>query len=77
MAWFREARFGMFIHYGQVCGSYYASFGLKIGLYSSLMDWHHPDSLRCANDMEARMRSTKYIEDLNVELLSNYGKIDF
>lgn len=51
-------------------------FGLKIGLYSSLMDWHHPDSWRCANDMEARMRFTKYIEDLNVELLSNYGKID-
>ena len=51
-------------------------FDLKIGLYSSLMDWHHPDSWRCANDMEARMRFTKYIEDLNVELLSNYGKID-
>ncbi len=51
-------------------------FDLKIGLYSSLMDWHHPDSWRCANDQEARMRFTKYIEDLNVELLSNYGKID-
>ena len=51
-------------------------FGLKIGFYSSLMDWHHPDSWRCANDPEARLRFTKYIEDLNVELLSNYGKID-
>lgn len=51
-------------------------FGLKIGFYSSLMDWHHPDSWRCANDPEARLRFTKYIEDLNMELLSNYGKID-
>ncbi len=51
-------------------------FDLKIGLYSSLMDWHHPDSWRCANDPEARARFTKYIEDLNTELLSNYGKID-
>ena len=51
-------------------------YGLKIGLYSSLMDWHHPDSWRCANDGEARKRFTQYIEDLNVELLSNYGRID-
>ena len=51
-------------------------YDLRIGLYSSLMDWHHPDSWRCANDPEARARFTKYIEDLNVELLSNYGKID-
>ncbi len=51
-------------------------YDLRIGLYSSLMDWHHPDSWRCANDPEARTRFCKYIEDLNVELLSNYGKID-
>ncbi len=51
-------------------------YGLKIGLYSSLMDWHHPDGWKCATDEEARKRFTKYIEDLNVELLSNYGKID-
>ena len=51
-------------------------YGLKIGLYSSLMDWHHPDSWKCANDAEARKRFTDYIEALNVELLSNYGKID-
>ncbi len=51
-------------------------FDLKIGLYSSLMDWHHPDSWRCANDMQARMRFLQYIEDLNTELLTNYGKID-
>jgi len=51
-------------------------FDLKIGLYSSLMDWHHPDSWRCSNDPEARTRFLKYIEDLNTELLTNYGKID-
>ncbi len=49
---------------------------LKIGLYSSLMDWHHPDSWRCLGDEAARKRFTDYIEALNVELLSNYGKID-
>ena len=51
-------------------------YDLKIGLYSSLMDWHHPDSWRCASDDTARARFTKYIEDLNIELLTNYGKID-
>ncbi len=51
-------------------------YGLRIGLYTSLMDWHHPDSWKCANDPEARRRYTKYIDDLNTELLTNYGKID-
>lgn len=51
-------------------------YDLKIGFYSSLMDWHHPDSWRCAYDAEARARFLQYIEDLNVELLTNYGKID-
>lgn len=51
-------------------------YDLKIGLYSSLMDWHHPDSWRCAHDPEARERFLQYIEDLNTELLTNYGKID-
>jgi len=51
-------------------------FDLKIGFYSSLMDWHHPDSWACAHDIDARKRFLDYIEALNVELLSNYGKID-
>jgi alpha-L-fucosidase len=51
-------------------------YDLKIGLYSSLMDWRHPDAWKCMKDEEARARFTKYIEDLNVELLTNYGKID-
>ena len=49
---------------------------LRIGFYSSLMDWHHPDGWRCAFDTEARRRFQRYIEDLNTELLTQYGKID-
>lgn len=51
-------------------------FDLKIGFYSTCMEWHHPDSWKCANDKEARRRYTDYIKDLNTELLTNYGKID-
>ena len=51
-------------------------YDLRIGLYSSLMDWRHPDAWKCMNDEEARARFLQYIEDMNVELLSNYGKID-
>lgn len=51
-------------------------YDLGIGLYSSLMDWHHPDGWLAANDTEARIRFCKYIHDLNTELLTNYGKID-
>ncbi len=51
-------------------------YDLKIGFYSSLMDWHHPDAWRCAFDTDARRRFTDYIEALNTELLTQYGKID-
>ncbi|MBI4979328.1 MAG: alpha-L-fucosidase [Spirochaetes bacterium] len=51
-------------------------FGLGIGFYSSLMDWHHPDGWRCAFDTAARARFTNYIKDINRELMTNYGKID-
>lgn len=51
-------------------------YGLRIGLYSSLMEWRHPDSWRCMNDPEARRRYLDYIEALNTELLTGYGKID-
>ena len=51
-------------------------FGLGVGLFSSLMDWHHPDGGICAYDTEARLRFLKYTEALNTELLTNYGKID-
>ena len=51
-------------------------YDLKIGFYSSLMDWHHPDAWTCAFDEAARRRFLDYIEALNTELLTNYGKID-
>ena len=43
---------------------------LGIGLYTSLMDWHHPDGWRCAFDTDARARFNAYIRDLNYELLT-------
>jgi alpha-L-fucosidase len=51
-------------------------FDLRIGFYSSLMDWHHPDGGRAAYDSAARKRFTDYIYALNEELLTQYGKID-
>lgn len=51
-------------------------YDLKIGFYTSLMDWHHPDGGISAFDTQARARFTKYIRDLNEELLTQYGKID-
>jgi alpha-L-fucosidase len=51
-------------------------FGLKIGFYHSLMDWHHPDGARCASDEDARRRFLDYIQGCVRELCTNYGKID-
>lgn len=51
-------------------------YDLKIGFYSSLVDWRHPDSWRCAFDSAARTRFTEYIRALNHELVTQYGKID-
>ena len=51
-------------------------FGLKVGFYSTLMEWKHPDSGRCAYDSQARIRFNKYIMELHRELMTNYGKID-
>ena len=50
--------------------------GLKIGFYYSLMDWHHPDGIRCAKDEAARQRFVAYTQGCVRELMSNYGKID-
>lgn len=51
-------------------------FGLKVGLYYSLMDWHHPDGGRCAYDEHARRRFTDFTRGCVRELMSNYGRID-
>ena len=51
-------------------------FGLKIGFYYSLMDWHHPDGARCAYDPAARERFLDFTHGLVRELMTKYGKID-
>ena len=51
-------------------------FGLRIGFYYSLMDWHHPDGARCATDDAARRRFLDFTDGCVRELCSNYGKID-
>ncbi len=51
-------------------------FGLKIGFYYSLMDWHHPDGARCVKHEASRRRFVAYTHGLVRELMSNYGKID-
>jgi len=51
-------------------------FGLKIGFYYSLMDWHHPDGARCATDDDARRRFLDFTQGCVRELCSNYGPID-
>ena len=51
-------------------------FGLKIGFYYSLMDWHHPDGARCAYDEKARRRFLDFTRGCVRELMTNYGHID-
>lgn len=61
--------------------------GLKVGLYYSLIDWHHPDYPNVGNhpqrdDKEYGKRTfnwdnyLKYMHGQVEELVSNYGKID-
>ena len=49
---------------------------LRVGFYYSLMDWHHPDGVRCQTDEAARRRFVAYTHGLIRELMTNYGKID-
>lgn len=51
-------------------------FGLRIGFYYSLMDWHHPDGALCAKDEAARRRFLDFTHGCVRELMSNYGQID-
>jgi alpha-L-fucosidase len=50
--------------------------GLRVGLYYSLMDWHHPDWRHVKEDEAARKRFIQYTHGQIRELMSNYGKID-
>ena len=63
--------------------------GLKVGLYFTLIDWHHPDYPKY-NDMHYPMRGNEAYKDENInfdryleymhgqveELVTNYGKLD-
>jgi alpha-L-fucosidase len=52
------------------------AFGLKVGFYYSLMDWHHPDGARCIVDEAARQRFIAFTHGCVEELMTNYGDID-
>jgi len=58
--------------YVEACRKY----DLKIGFYTSMMDWHHPDGGIAAYDSAARKRFQDYLLAINTELLTQYGKID-
>jgi len=58
--------------YVEACREY----GLRVGFYYSLMDWHHPDGAMCAKDEAARRRFLDFTQGCVRELMSNYGKID-
>lgn len=64
--------------------------GLKVGLYYSLLDWHHPDYTidfhhPRRDDPDAREQNTtkdfaryrEYLHAQVTELLNNYGQIDY
>lgn len=59
--------------------------GLKVGLYHSVIDWHHPDAYTggglpsIAGETNEGRNHDKYVEYLHAqvdELISNYGDID-
>ncbi len=51
-------------------------YGLKVGLYYSLMDWDHPDAVMSARDENARRRFVDFTHGCVEELCRNYGAID-
>jgi len=51
-------------------------FGLRVGFYSSWMNWHPPDGGRAGFDPDARARFTDHLRALNRKLMTNSGKID-
>ncbi len=66
-------------HNHDVVAEYVAAcreFGLKIGFYHSVMDWHNPDGSEAAYDLAARLRFIDWHRGLLTELMTRYGKID-
>ncbi|MCX6624174.1 MAG: alpha-L-fucosidase [Acidobacteria bacterium] len=50
--------------------------GRRVGLYFSMMDWFHPDGIRCVVDEASRKRFVEYIHTQVREICTNYGKLD-
>ncbi len=63
--------------------------GIKVGLYYSLLDWHHPDyphygdthhpmrnHPECSNESRDFSRYVEYLHGQVRELLTNYGRLD-
>ena len=63
--------------------------GIRVGLYYSLLDWHHPDftvdmvhprrlddNAQALNEGRDMHRYAAYMRDQVTELLTNYGRID-
>jgi len=51
--------------------------GLKVGLYFSLADWHHPDGdNRGLTDPDAHRRFVDFVHGQVRELMTDYGEID-
>jgi alpha-L-fucosidase len=51
-------------------------FGLKVGFYYSLMDWHNPDGAVMDPNSDAHKRFLDFTKGCVRELCSNYGKLD-
>lgn len=49
---------------------------LRVGIYYSLMDWHHADWRNAKDDAVARKRFVDYTHGQIEELMTKYGKID-
>ncbi|NLO72986.1 MAG: alpha-L-fucosidase [candidate division WS1 bacterium] len=50
--------------------------GLRVGLYYSFLDFHHPDYARCTTNRKAQERYVEHLHAQVREICSNYGQID-
>ena len=52
-------------------------FGLRVGFYFSLVDWHYPITTdRAVKDIRARRKMAEYAQGCLRELMTNYGTVD-
>ena len=50
--------------------------GLKVGLYFSIIDWHHPDFPKYGDRQHPMRNNVAYMHGQVKELVTNYGKLD-